>query len=50
MEKDSYMYQTVGTNAVKAIAEAMGRPIYRREIKGTPKITKMEYEGEKEGD
>jgi diphthine-ammonia ligase len=49
-EKDSFMYQTVGTNAVQAIAEALNKPLYRREIKGMPKITSMEYTGEKEGD
>jgi len=31
------MYQTVGTNVTLAIAEALGKPIYRRPITGTPK-------------
>lgn len=37
------MYQTVGTNVTQAIAEALGVPIYRKEIKGEPKITSLEY-------
>ena len=43
------MYQTVGTNATLAIAEALGRPIYRRPITGKPKIMSLEYKAE-EGD
>jgi len=35
---DSYMYQTVGTNATLAIAQALDKPIYRRPIIGKPKI------------
>jgi diphthamide synthase (EF-2-diphthine--ammonia ligase) len=31
-EKDSYMYQSVGTNVSPLIAEALGVPIFRREI------------------
>lgn len=52
-ELDSYMYQTVGTNITKAIAEAMGKPLYRRIITGKAKITTLEYSGEaseREGD
>lgn len=36
-ETDSYMYQTVGTNATLAIAKALDKPIYRRPIEGKPK-------------
>ncbi|CDR99919.1 hypothetical protein, partial [Sporisorium scitamineum] len=34
-ELDSYMYQTVGHDAVHLVAEAMQLPLYRRVIKGT---------------
>jgi|LakMenEpi03Aug12_release.lakeMendotaPanAssembly.Ray.scaffolds.fasta_scaffold5989121_1 hypothetical protein len=37
------MYQTVGTNATLEIAEALEKPIYRRPIKGKPKIISLEY-------
>ena len=45
-ELDSYMYQTVGTNMSKAIAEALGKPLYRKRITGKAKITNLNYEGE----
>lgn len=35
-EIDSYMYQTVGHDAVEAVAQAMGIPLYRRTIAGAP--------------
>lgn len=35
-EIDSYMYQTVGHDAVHAVAAAMGLPLYRAEITGEP--------------
>lgn len=35
-EEDSYMYQTVGSEAVGYYAQAMNLPLYRREIKGKP--------------
>ncbi len=44
------MYQTVGTNVVRDIAEALDVPFYRREIVGTPKLKEMEYTGDKVGD
>ena len=47
------MYQTVGTNITLAIAEALGKPLYRRKITGKAKITDLNYTGneaEKEGD
>ena len=34
-EIDSYMYQTVGHDAVHAIATALDVPLYRAEIRGT---------------
>ena len=47
------MYQTVGTNITLAIADALGKPLYRKKITGKPKITDLEYTGgeaEKNGD
>uniref|UniRef100_A0A914VL11 Diphthine--ammonia ligase n=1 Tax=Plectus sambesii TaxID=2011161 RepID=A0A914VL11_9BILA len=43
-ELDSYMYQTVGHDAIQAYGEAMGMPLYRREITGTPLAKDSEYE------
>lgn len=34
-EADSYMYQTVGHQAIELYAEAMNLPLYRRTIEGT---------------
>ncbi|KAG8126226.1 hypothetical protein E2320_021320, partial [Naja naja] len=34
-ELDSYMYQTVGHQAIELYAEVMGLPLYRHTIKGT---------------
>uniref|UniRef100_V5EZ25 Diphthine--ammonia ligase n=1 Tax=Kalmanozyma brasiliensis (strain GHG001) TaxID=1365824 RepID=V5EZ25_KALBG len=42
-ELDSYMYQTVGHDAVHLVAEAMGLPLYRRIIKGTAVNQRSEY-------
>ena len=42
-ELDSYMYQTVGHDAVHLVAAAMGLPLYRREIKGTAVNQQSEY-------
>lgn len=42
------MYQTVGSNITLAEAEAMGKPIYRKRITGTPKIMSLEYQGNQE--
>jgi diphthamide synthase (EF-2-diphthine--ammonia ligase) len=44
------MYQTVGTNATLAIAEALDKPIYRRPILGKPKKITLEYDHAEEGD
>ncbi|KAI9314057.1 hypothetical protein BX666DRAFT_2020229 [Dichotomocladium elegans] len=35
-ELDSYMYQTVGHDAIQYYAECMDLPLYRAEIQGTP--------------
>lgn len=35
------MYQTVGTNISLAISEALEKPIFRKSIKGKPKITNL---------
>lgn len=35
------MYQTVGSNITLAEAEALGKPIYRRRITGTPKVMNL---------
>ncbi|GAC95882.1 endoribonuclease [Pseudozyma hubeiensis SY62] len=42
-ELDSYMYQTVGHDAVHLVAEAMELPLYRRVIKGTAINQRSEY-------
>lgn len=42
-ELDSYMYQTVGHDAVHLVAEAMQLPLYRRVIKGTAINQRAEY-------
>ncbi|KAK5983603.1 hypothetical protein GCK32_003784 [Trichostrongylus colubriformis] len=42
-ELDSYMYQSVGSEGVAMIADAMGLPMYRREIKGSPLNQDYDY-------
>lgn len=42
-ELDSYMYQTVGHDAVHLVAEAMRLPLYRRVIHGTAVNQRSEY-------
>ncbi|XP_076851805.1 diphthine--ammonia ligase [Brachyhypopomus gauderio] len=42
-EIDSYMYQTVGHQAVELYAEAVGLPLYRRTITGCSVDTGREY-------
>jgi diphthamide synthase (EF-2-diphthine--ammonia ligase) len=44
------MYQTVGSNAVEYIAQALEKPLFRRPITGTAKLIGMEYEGDRTGD
>ncbi|XP_069494629.1 diphthine--ammonia ligase [Ambystoma mexicanum] len=48
-ELDSYMYQTVGHQAIDLYAEAMGLPLYRRTIEGSSMDTGRVYT-ECEGD
>ncbi|KAK1138609.1 diphthine--ammonia ligase-like [Acipenser oxyrinchus oxyrinchus] len=42
-ELDSYMYQTVGHQAIDLYAEAMDLPLYRRTIEGTSLDIGREY-------
>ncbi|KAJ2778009.1 diphthine--ammonia ligase [Coemansia javaensis] len=42
-EMDSYLFQTVGSSAVHAIAECMELPLYHREIRGTAVDQALEY-------
>ncbi|XP_060790585.1 diphthine--ammonia ligase isoform X2 [Neoarius graeffei] len=42
-ELDSYMYQTVGHQAIELYAEAMDLPLYRRTIEGSSVDTSREY-------
>ncbi|KAI8147491.1 ATP-binding domain-containing protein 4 [Fennellomyces sp. T-0311] len=42
-ELDSYMYQTVGHDAIHYYAECMDLPLYRKEIQGTPIHQDYEY-------
>lgn len=42
-ELDSYMYQTVGHQAIELIAESLEKPLYRAEITGTPKNKDLDY-------
>ncbi|KAM9777262.1 diphthine--ammonia ligase [Neosynchiropus ocellatus] len=48
-ELDSYMYQTVGHQAIQLYAEAMELPLYRRTIQGSSLDTARDYT-ETEGD
>lgn len=42
-ELDSYMYQTVGHQAIELYAEAMALPLYRRTIQGSSLNTGRDY-------
>lgn len=42
-ELDSYMYQTVGHQAIELYAEAMDLPLYRRTIQGSSLDTSRNY-------
>uniref|UniRef100_UPI00358DEABE diphthine--ammonia ligase isoform X3 n=1 Tax=Myxine glutinosa TaxID=7769 RepID=UPI00358DEABE len=42
-EIDSYMYQTVGHQAIGLYAEAMALPLYRRTIHGSAVVMSQEY-------
>ncbi|RKP22942.1 hypothetical protein SYNPS1DRAFT_33512 [Syncephalis pseudoplumigaleata] len=43
-ELDSFVYQTVGHDAIQWYAECMDLPLIRREIHGTPKRQALDYE------
>jgi diphthine-ammonia ligase len=45
-ELDSYMYQTVGHQAIDHIARALEIPLFRSEITGTPKNKDLYYEND----
>ncbi|KAJ6223167.1 hypothetical protein RDWZM_001712 [Blomia tropicalis] len=49
-ETDSYMYQTVGQDAIDLYSEAMEVPLFQRTIKGRPLNQEMEYENCVDGD
>lgn len=42
-ELDSYMYQTVGHQAIELIAEALDKPLFRKEITGSTKNKDLDY-------
>jgi len=42
-ELDSYLYQTVGQDAIHLVAEALRLPLYRQTIRGTPLELGSEY-------
>ena len=42
-EEDSHMYQTVGHDAIEAVAKALDLPLYRRPIRGVAKEKSLEY-------
>ncbi|CAD8175095.1 unnamed protein product [Paramecium pentaurelia] len=47
-EADSFMYQSVGTNIIDAISQALDKPLLKREIVGKPKVTNLDYQSNKE--
>jgi hypothetical protein len=44
-ELDSYLYQTVGQDAIELVARALDVPLYRRVISGTALVQDLEYGG-----
>ncbi|KAI0284373.1 hypothetical protein BGY98DRAFT_1087615 [Russula aff. rugulosa BPL654] len=44
-ELDSYLYQTVGQDAIEFVARALEVPLYRRVISGTALVQESEYGG-----
>lgn len=42
-ELDSYMYQTVGHQAIELVAEALDKPLFRADITGTTKNKDLDY-------
>mmetsp|Transcript_33307 Transcript_33307/g.106158 ORF Transcript_33307/g.106158 Transcript_33307/m.106158 type:complete len:722 (-) Transcript_33307:49-2214(-) len=49
-ELDSYMYQTVASDLISAIAEALGVPLVRRVIAGAPKAIGSQAYSPQDGD
>lgn len=49
-ELDSYMYQTVGHQAIELIAEALDKPLFRAEIIGTTTNKDLDYKNATEND
>lgn len=49
-ELDSYMYQTVGHQAIEMIAKALDKPLFRAEITGLPKNSDLNYKDGDNGD
>jgi diphthine-ammonia ligase len=47
-EIDSYLYQTVGQDAIKFVARALDVPLYRRVITGNAVEQGAEYGGRKD--
>ena len=43
VDMDSFMYQTVGHNVVEALAECMGVPLVRQEIRGKAVTQNLNY-------
>lgn len=49
-EIDSYLYQTVGQDAIGYIAEALELPLYRRQIQGQAVDQNLQYRAQVKGD
>ncbi|XP_074598331.1 diphthine--ammonia ligase [Brevipalpus obovatus] len=49
-ELDSYMYQTVGHQALESYSKAMDLPLFRHPITGKPLVQEMNYEHSEEND
>lgn len=49
-ELDSYMYQTVGHQAIELIAKALNKPLFRADITGRPSNVDLQYEYESDDD
>lgn len=49
-ELDSYMYQTVGHQAIELIAKALNKPLFRADITGTPNNIDLQYKDESDDD
>ena len=49
-EIDSYMYQSVGHHVIELYAEALGIPLFRRNITGTALCQSLMYEKSVIGD